>query len=352
MLAAPTAAPVAAPPRTLDRRGRAVQDLRLSVTDRCNLRCSYCMPEEHYEWLPREDILTAHEIGRVVAAFASVGATKVRLTGGEPLLRHDLVDIVARIAAVPGVEDVALTTNGTLLATRAAALRAAGLQRVTVSLDTLRPERHEAITRRANHGAVVEGLRALAASGFTGTKVNTVVMRGVNDDELEDLLALGREVGAEVRFIEYMDVGGATGWRPDVVVSAGEILERLSASHGPVTALPTPPSAPARRYALASGQSFGIVSSVTTPFCGSCGRSRVTADGRWFHCLYATTGIDLRGPVRAGLDSTELADLVARHWAERDDQGAVDRAALAETAAVPVQILRRDPHLEMHTRGG
>ena len=337
----------------VDRHGRALRDLRVSVTDRCNLRCSYCMPEDDYQWLPQNDILSFEEITEVVAAFTAVGVTKVRLTGGEPLLRRGLPDLVARLAALPPINDLALTTNGTLLAGHADALRAAGLHRVTVSLDTLRPERHRAITRRDNHGSVIDGIAAVRRAGFTGTKINTVVMRGVNDDELADLVRYGADHGAEVRFIEYMDVGGATGWDRRHVVSADEILSSVSASLGPLAPAPTRPSAPARRYVTDDGATFGIVASTTTPFCQTCDRSRLTADGMWYRCLYAATGTDLRGPVRQGDGRVALSRLIAEQWRERRDQGAVDRAALAaDRAAVPVDILRRDPHQEMHTRGG
>ena len=193
-----------------DTFGRALRNLRISVTDRCNLRCQYCMPEEDYVWLAREDILQFEEVGALVDVFADLGVDKVRLTGGEPLLRRDLADLVRLLARKPRIRDLALTTNGVLLAEHAPALRAAGLHRVTVSLDTLRPERFRALTRRPNHAQVLEGLRAVGAAGFSGTKVDTVVMRGVNDDELADLIEYGKTVAAEVRFIEYMDVGGAT----------------------------------------------------------------------------------------------------------------------------------------------
>jgi cyclic pyranopterin phosphate synthase len=308
------------------------------------------MTEDEYAWLPRQDQLTPSEIERVVTAFAAVGVAKVRITGGEPLLRTDLPEIVGRIAAVPGIDDIALTTNGSALAAKAQTLRAAGLGRVTVSLDTLRPVRHAVITRRDNHAAVLEGIAALRDAGFTGTKLNTVVMRGVNDDELADLIAFGAAHRAEVRFIEYMDVGGATSWRSDAVVGADEVLAIVGDALGSITPIDTRASAPARRYALADGTTFGIVASTTTPFCATCDRSRVTADGMWFHCLYATSGTDLRTPLRAGL---AVDGLVRAGWQARDDQGAVDRLTAApRDTSVPVELLRRDPHLEMHTRGG
>jgi cyclic pyranopterin phosphate synthase len=312
------------------------------------------MPEPDYTWLPRPDILRLEELDRLVGVFASLGVTKVRITGGEPLLRRDLAGLVGLIAARPAIDDLAMTTNGVLLAAHIEALRDAGLRRVTVSLDTLRPERFEALTRRASHGAVLEGLRSVTAAGLRDTKIDSVVIRGVNDDELADLLELGATVPAEVRFIEYMDVGGATGWRPDLVVSRDEILQRLGERYGTIEALPRTDAAPARRYVLPDGRRFGIVSSTTQPFCATCDRSRLTADGHWFRCLYAPTGTDLRAPLRFGGTDDELRDLIAGTWQDRDDQGAVDRLALRDrmTSAVPVTLLRRDPHLEMHTRGG
>ena len=337
----------------LDRRGRPLRDLRLSVTDRCDLRCTYCMPEEHYAWLPREDILTFEECERVVAAFAAVGVRSVRITGGEPLLRRDLPAVIARVANVEGIDEVSLTTNGTRLAGSAAELKAAGLSRVTVSLDTLRPARHLAITSRDNHATVLAGVGAVSGAGFSGTKINTVVMRGVNDDELVDMLDFAATIDAEVRFVEYMDVGGATRWSSEKVVSAAEIRERIGDALGAPLAIGSRASAPAVRYQLPDGRVFGVIASTTTPFCDACDRSRVTADGVWYRCLYATDGTDLRTPLRAGASTDELAALVASVWRERSDQGAVDRlGATRREASVPVTLLRRDPHLEMHTRGG
>ncbi|HVT76717.1 MAG TPA: GTP 3',8-cyclase MoaA [Acidimicrobiales bacterium] len=336
-----------------DARGRPLRDLRLSVTDRCDLRCSYCMPEAEYTWLPREDILAFEECERLVAAFAAVGVRSVRITGGEPLLRRDLPAVVARIANVEGVDEVSLTTNGTQLARYASELKAAGLARVTVSLDTLRPERHLGITSRDNHATVLAGIGAVNGAGFGGTKINTVVVRGVNDDELVDLLDFAATVDAEVRFVEYMAVGGATRWASDKVVSAAEILARVGDALGPPLAIGSRASAPAVRYQLPDGRVFGIIASTTTPFCDACDRSRVTADGVWYRCLYATDGTDLRAPLRAGASTVAVARLSAGVWSERADQGAVDRLSADHRAAsVPVTLLKRDPHLEMHTRGG
>ncbi|MGE0710431.1 MAG: GTP 3',8-cyclase MoaA [Planctomycetota bacterium] len=338
----------------LDRHARPLRSLRLSLTDRCNLRCSYCMPRDCYGWLPRADLLDFEELERLVAVFCAQGVRRLRLTGGEPLLRRDLAGLVARLARQPGLEDLALTTNGVLLEDQVAGLAAAGLRRITVSLDTLVPERFQALTRRDEHARVLRGIAAAAAAPLAELKLNVVVLRGFNDDELPDLLAFGRELGAEVRFIEYMDVGGATDWRPERVVGREELLARLAAALGPLTPLGRErAAATATRFALADGASFGLVTSTTAPFCGDCDRSRVTADGQWLRCLYATEALDLRAALRAGASEAELAGLIARVWAARSDRGAEER--LRAAARGPWRDggeLRAEPHLEMHTRGG
>jgi GTP 3',8-cyclase len=333
--------------------GRFLRNLRVSVTDRCNLRCGYCMPEEEYVWLPRADILHFGEVATLTDVFLDLGVDKVRLTGGEPLLRRDLPRLVAMLAARTRIRDLAMTTNGVLLAAHAPALRAAGLHRVTVSLDTLDATRFARLTNRPTHAQVLEGIASLAPAGFTGTKLDTVVIRGVNDDELGDLIEFGKGVPAEVRFIEYMDVGGATRWSLDQVVSRKEMLERLEARYGRIEPLVEVSAAPADRFRLSDGTTFGIIASTTAPFCADCDRSRLTADGLWYLCLYATRGIDLRGPLRGGAGPDELGALITGGWRARTDRGAEDRLALGNRQPL-VQIggLRRDPHLEMHTRGG
>ncbi len=338
---------------TRDTLGRPLRNLRLSVTDRCNLRCQYCMPEEEYTWLPRNDMLTFEEMALLVDAFADLGVDKVRLTGGEPLLRRDLDRLVRLLAGNPRLRDLAMTTNGVLLAEQAGALRAAGLHRVTVSLDTLREDRFKALTRRDTHARVLEGIEAVGRSGWSGLKLDTVVMRGVNDDELADLIEYAGRVSAEVRFIEYMDVGGATNWSMDRVVSRAEMLKRLEPRYGPIAPIVEETSAPADRFRLPDGRVFGIISSTTEPFCRSCDRSRLTADGMWYLCLYATRGMDLRDPLRAGVSRDELLTLIRTRWQGRSDRGAEERLAMPERRPL-VQIgeLKRDPHLEMHTRGG
>ncbi|HKQ65316.1 MAG TPA: GTP 3',8-cyclase MoaA [Methylomirabilota bacterium] len=332
---------------------RPLRNLRISVTDRCNLRCAYCMPEEDYVWLPREQILDFEEISTLGDVFMDLGVDKIRLTGGEPLLRRDLPALVGLLAAKPRLRDLALTTNGVLLSEQARPLHDAGLHRVTVSLDTLRPERFTALTRRSNHAQVLESIAALAPAGFSGTKLDTVVMRGVNDDELTDLIEYGRTVPAEVRFIEYMDVGGATRWSPEKVVSRVEMLAILERRYGRIEPVVEESTAPADRYALSDGTVFGIISSTTEPFCASCDRSRLTADGVFYLCLYAQKGVDLRGPLRRGASRDELQALIAGAWGRRADRGAEERLRLRDrTPLVQIGRLRADPHLEMHTRGG
>jgi GTP 3',8-cyclase len=285
--------------------------------------------------------------------FIDLGVDKVRLTGGEPLLRRDLPALIRLLAGKAGLRDLAITTNGVLLADQASALRAAGLHRATVSLDTLRPERFTALTRRDTHAQVLEGIAAASRAGFTGTKLDTVVIRGVNDDELADLIEFGRRVPAEVRFIEYMDVGGATRWSYDQVVSRKEMLERLERRYGPIEPVVEDSTAPADRFRLGDGTVFGIISSTTAPFCAECDRSRLTADGLWYLCLYAMRGIDLRGPLRGGATNVQLKALITGGWTARTDRGAEDRLALGQrTPLVQIGGLKRDPHLEMHTRGG
>jgi cyclic pyranopterin phosphate synthase len=343
-------------PGIRDTLGRPLRNLRVSVTDRCNLRCQYCMPEEEYAWLSRADVLTFEEIQRVVEVFTDLGVDKVRLTGGEPLLRRDVADLVRLLARVPAVKDLAMTTNGVLLGEQASALREAGLHRVTVSLDTLRPDRFRALTRRDSHAAVLRGIEAVQAAGFPGLKLDSVIIRGVNDDELTDLVDFARRIRAEVRFIEYMDVGGATHWSREQVVSRAEILDRLDARHGPIQPIREESSAPAERFRMADGTTFGIIASTTTPFCRTCDRSRLTADGTWYLCLYAQRGLDLRTPLRDGATREELKALIAGVWTRRRDRGAEERKDLEAIGVrgvlVQVEGLRQDPRLEMHTRGG
>lgn len=335
-----------------DTLGRPLKNLRLSVTDRCNLRCSYCMPEAEYAWLPRHDILQFEEMSTLVDVFSRAGVDRVRVTGGEPLLRRDLPELIRMIASKPSIRDLALTTNGVMLADHAESLRAAGLHRLTVSLDTLHADRFQTLTRFDSLSHVLAGI-AEATKQFDEIKLDSVIMRGTNDDELVPLLEYAKRTGVEIRFIEYMDVGGATQWSRDRVMSRQEMLTALGREYGPIAAIAENTSAPADRFRLPDGTVFGIISSTTAPFCNSCDRSRLTADGMWYRCLYATTGTDLRTALRSGMSQDELLGLLAREWSARADRGAEERLVVRDrTPLVPASSLKKNPHLEMHTRGG
>ena len=316
-----------------DLFGRPLRDLRVSVTDRCNMRCDYCMPAEvfgpDHAFVPRAEILTFEEIARVVRAAAGLGARKVRLTGGEPLLRRDLPALVRLLAEVPGVEDLALTTNGLLLAAQARELQQAGLHRVTVSLDAL----HEGLFRRLTGssrpvGDVLEGMKAARDSGL-GVKVTCVVQRGVNEDEVLPLACLCREEGWVLRFIEFMDVGNHNRWERAAVVPSAVLRDRLEETFGLVPAEPAWRGEVARRYGYADGRGeVGFVSSITEPFCRECNRARLTADGQLVTCLFAAGGPDLRGLLRDGTDDHALASFMRGVWEGRSDRYSELRAAL------------------------
>ena len=310
------------------------------------------MPEAEYAWLPRHDILQFEEMSRLVDVFARAGVDRVRLTGGEPLLRRDLPELIRMIAEKPAIRDLALTSNGVMLEEHARSLHLAGLHRLTVSLDTLRADRFQALTRFDSLSHVLAGIDE-AVRYFDRIKLDSVIMRGTNDDELVPLVEYAKRIGAEVRFIEYMDVGGATQWSRDRVMSRQDMLTALGREYGPIAAIVEHTSAPADRFRLADGTIFGIISSTTAPFCSSCDRSRLTADGMWYRCLYATAGTDLRTPLRAGASPDELLELLTREWSARADRGAEERLAMRDrTPLVPASSLKKNPHLEMHTRGG
>jgi cyclic pyranopterin phosphate synthase len=339
----------------LDQLGRPLGALRISVTDRCNLRCRYCMPAAAYDWLPAESLLSFDELTRLARLFVSQGTSKVRLTGGEPLLRPGLDHFVAQLAALPGVSDLALTTNGTRLAASAKALRVAGLRRITVSLDTLRGERMKAMARHDRSADVIAGIDAARSAGFERLKLNTVAMRGVNDDELVEIVRFARERGLEPRFIEYMDVGGASEWNMGQVIPGAEIVALLADAFGGAEPIlrSDDPHAPAARWRLGDGTVVGVVTSTTEPFCRDCDRSRLTADGRWYRCLYAEDGTDLATPMRAGAPDQDLIAVIRHEWHARKDRGAeLRRAAPDRGVLVPLTRLKEDPRLEMHVRGG
>ena len=303
-----------------DSYGRVATDLRVSLTDRCNLRCDYCMPAEGLDWLPRPDLLTDGEVARLVRiGVERLGITEVRFTGGEPLLRRGLLDIVARTAELRPRPEISLTTNAIGLARLAAPLHAAGLDRINVSLDTLRPETFRALARRDRLADVLAGLSAAAAAGLGPVKVNTVLMRGKNDDEAVPLARFCLEHGYQLRFIEQMPLDAQHGWRRASMVTADEILAALSAAF---TLTPDDPaargSAPAEAFLVDGGPArIGVIGSVTRPFCGSCDRVRLTADGQIRNCLFATTESDLRGPLRAGASDATIAALWRRAVASK-----------------------------------
>jgi cyclic pyranopterin phosphate synthase len=312
------------------------------------------MPEADYVWLPREHLLTFEEISRIVDISLGLGVDRVRLTGGEPLLRRDLPVLIEQLArkSRSGLKDLALTTNGVLLTAQAEALKQAGLHRITVSLDTLRPDTFKQLTRFDHHAAVLDGIRT-AARVFGTLKLDAVIIRGTNEDEIIPLIEFGREVNAEVRFIEYMDVGGATRWSPSAVFTRADMLAALSARYGPIAPIVETSTAPADRYRLPDGTIFGIISSTTAPFCETCDRSRLTADGMFYTCLYATGGVDLRGPLRSGASDDDMRAILRGIWTSRVDRGAEERLAMVDrTAFITTDALRRDAHLEMHTKGG
>jgi cyclic pyranopterin phosphate synthase len=342
-------------PVLVDTFGRPMHDLRISVTDRCNFRCTYCMPREVYgrdfAFLPRAELLTFEEITRLARLFASLGVKKLRLTGGEPLLRRDLPTLVSMLGGIDGIEDITLTTNGSLLARQAQALAAAGLQRISVSLDSL----DEATFARMNDvgfpvSAVLAGIDAAHDAGLDPIKVNMVVRRGLNENSIVPMARYFRERGHILRFIEYMDVGHTNGWRLDDVVPASEILSRIDAEMPLVSLDRNYAGEVAERWTYRDGRGeVGIIASVTQPFCADCSRARLTADGQLYTCLFASNGHDLRGPMRASASDADLLATISSVWRVRDDR----YSDLRSLATIQPEVLRSDPNrVEMSRIGG
>ncbi|MGH3830456.1 MAG: GTP 3',8-cyclase MoaA [Pseudonocardiaceae bacterium] len=332
-----------------DQLGRGLRDLRISVTDRCNFRCRYCMPREvfgtDFSFLDPAELLTFEEITRLARIFAGLGVRKLRLTGGEPLLRPGIERLVAQLVGIDGVDDVAMTTNGSLLAKKALALRDSGLTRVTVSLDSLDARTFRAISDvKIPLSRVVDGIAAAADAGLTPVKVNTVVKRGVNDGQsILDLAAFGREHGYLVRFIEFMDVGGTNGWRMDEVVPAAEIVSAIDAAWRLAPVDPTYVGEVAARYRYLDGAGeVGVITSITQPFCGTCTRARLSAKGELYTCLFAGLGHDLRAPLRGGASDDEIENQITDIWRRRTDRYSAHR-----TTATP-----NLPKVEMSYIGG
>jgi len=338
-----------------DRFARPLRDLRLSVTDRCNFRCPYCMPAEifgeRYRFLPRDEILSFEEIERLVRLFVGFGVEKLRITGGEPLLRQDLPELIARLARIDSGLDLAITTNGSLLARHAEALREAGLRRVTVSLDSLDPDVFRKMNgERFSVDRVLEGIAAAEAAGLGPIKVNCVVQRGVNDHGLVDLARHFRGSGHILRFIEFMDVGTRNEWKMEEVLPGSEIVERIDAE------LPLEPIDPnyrgevARRWRYADGEGeIGVITSVSSPFCGDCTRARLTTEGALVTCLFAEGGVDLRDPLRSGADDDTLRRIIASTWETRTDRYSEERQQLLQIEGASE---RRRERVEMYQIGG
>jgi cyclic pyranopterin phosphate synthase len=293
----------------IDQFGRQATDLRISVTDRCNYKCAYCMPA-HVEWLPKPQILTFEEIDYLTRIFVDEGVTHLRLTGGEPLVRRDLHVLVSKLFGIPGVEDISLTTNGYFLKQQAAKLREAGIRRINISLDSLKPDRFTQITRNNSFVRVLEGINEAKRAGFSPIKVNCVVIRGFNDDEIVDFLRWGKENGLQIRFIEFMPLDGDHNWRRENVLSQAEIVKKAR-ELGAISEMVEESPSPATKYVFDGGESeFGVIPSVSEPFCANCSRIRITADGKFRSCLFAIQETDLRTPLRAGATREELAAII------------------------------------------
>src|SRR3954454_1856746 len=339
-----------------DALGRPIHDLRISVTDRCNFRCTYCMPREvygrDYAFLPRAELLTFEEIARLASVFVALGVRKIRLTGGEPLLRRDLPQLVEMLSTIDGVDDITLTTNGSLLARQAQSLASAGLKRISVSLDSLNEQTFAAMNEVGFPvSSVLDGIGAAEAVGLRPIKVNMVVRRGLNERDVVPMARYFRERGHILRFIEYMDVGHTNGWRLDDVVPAEEIIAAIGAEMPLVQTAPTYPGEVADRWAYADGTGeVGVIASVTQPFCRDCSRARLTADGQLYTCLFASSGHDLRASLRAGATNDDVTREIAEVWGARTDRYS-DLRSLATTRPLPVLALDPD-RVEMSRIGG
>jgi cyclic pyranopterin phosphate synthase len=333
-----------------DRYGRPIKDLRISVTDRCNFRCTYCMPEDEYEWIDKREILSFEEIGRLARLFVQLGVQKIRLTGGEPLVRRDIELLVADLSRIEGLKDLCLTTNGALLAEKAVALKAAGLKRINVSLDTLDAEKFKRMTKRGDLEKVLEGLFAAKAHGLDPIKINAVVERGVNDGDIIDLVEFARKHGFAMRFIEYMDVGNANHWTSAKLFSKKEIIETIHARFPLKEIGRDQGSAPSVDYEFADGGGeIGVVASVTEPFCSTCNRARLTADGKLVTCLFSATGHDLKKSLRSGASDAEILQLVSGVWGNRADRYSAERLEAMRTSEYDPKTHKK---IEMITLGG
>ena len=310
----------------IDALKRPVKDLRISVTDRCNFRCSYCMPLDEYEWIDKKEILTFEEITRLATLFIGLGVEKIRLTGGEPLVRQNLDRLVKKISAIDGLKDLCLTTNGALLAEKVQSLKEAGLQRINISVDSLDPDKFKRITKRGDFEKVLEGIFAAKKHGLHPIKLNAVIERGVNDDDIIPLVEFSREHGLAIRFIEYMDVGNSNNWTSAKLVSKKEIIEKIHSRYPLKEVGRAEGSAPSVDYEFVDGRGdVGVIASVTEPFCSSCTRVRLTADGKVVTCLFSQSGHDVKALLRGGASDAEISEWISSIWSQRTDRYSDER---------------------------
>jgi len=334
-----------------DAYNRPIKDLRISVTDRCNFRCTYCMPLEEYVWIDRKEILTFEEIDRLARLFAVLGVEKIRITGGEPLVRKDLHRLIGMLSGKEGIRDICLTTNASFLSEQLADLVASGLNRINVSIDTLDRDKFKKITKRGDLDRVLEGLFAAKESGLHPIKINAVIERGVNDDDIIPLVEFSREHGFSMRFIEYMDVGNANNWISDKIVSKKEILERINAKYPLREVGRVDGTAPSVDYEFIDGiGDIGVIASVTEPFCSSCTRARLTADGKLVTCLFSNEGHDLKVLMRSGATDEQLIETISSIWSRRSDRYSDERlAAMKSPEGYDAKVHHK---IEMITLGG
>jgi GTP 3',8-cyclase len=334
----------------VDTLFRPIKDLRISVTDRCNFRCTYCMPLDQYEWIDKKEILTFEEIARLAALFVQLGVEKIRLTGGEPLVRQNLDHLVAKLSLVDGLKDLCLTTNGALLPNQIDALRRAGLKRVNISLDSLDPERFRQMTKRGDLGKVLEGIFAAKAAALAPIKLNAVIERGVNEIDIIPLVEFSREHGFAMRFIEYMDVGNSNNWTSERLVSKKEILQRISERYPLREVGRDQGSAPSVDYEFVDGKGdIGVIASVTEPFCASCTRIRLTADGKIVTCLFSQVGHDIKALLRGGASNDAVMAFLTSIWQKRTDRYSVERLQALNSANYDPKSHKK---IEMISLGG
>jgi GTP 3',8-cyclase len=333
-----------------DALGRPVKDLRISVTDRCNFRCRYCMPLDKYEWIDRHEILTLEEITRLANLFLQLGAEEIRITGGEPLLRHGLENLISQLSRLEGLKDLSLTTNASLLSEQAGALAQAGLGRINVSLDTINPEKFQIMTRRNDLANVLEGLRAAKQIGIKPIKINSVIERGINETDILQMVEYARENGFWLRFIEYMDVGNSNNWVSNRMVSKKEILEIINARYPLEETGRNDMSAPAVNYRyLDGGGNVGVIASVTEPFCRGCTRARLTADGKLVLCLFADQSHDIKQLMRAGAKDEDLLAFIRSAWEARTNRYSEERLEAMKSGEYEPGSRRK---IEMISLGG